>query len=174
MRDSSAALLPNGPSSSEIASAAGYFCHGFATALKWTACPISRSASARKNAEVLRKVRGMNAAVQLAPPVAEPLSWAEICERYPDQFVCLVDIEHPELGSPEITTARVVGHGATRALAFAPFGQLRSNYRVHAVRFTGVCTMPLIRPALILDDDDLEILAEPLILDEKTLDFFRS
>jgi hypothetical protein len=30
------------------------------------------------------------------------------------------------------------------------------------------------RPALILDDEDLEILAAPLILDEKTLALFRS
>ena len=116
----------------------------------------------------------MNTAERLAPREIEILRWEDICTRYPDQYVCIVDIEHPEHGSPEITTARVVGNGATRAVAFAPFGQLRSNYRVHAVRFTGVCTMPLIRPALILDDDDLEILAEPLILDEKTLDLFRS
>ncbi len=102
------------------------------------------------------------------------MPWAEICECYKDQFVCLVDIEHPEPGSPEITTARVVGHGATYGAASAPFAQLTGNYRVHAVRFTGVSRTPLMRPALILDDDDLKILAEPLILAEKTLNLFRS
>jgi len=116
----------------------------------------------------------MDAAEQLAPHVTEPLSWAEICARYPDQHVCLVDVQHPEPGSPEITTARVVGHGATDGAAFDPMRHLREVYRLHTVRFTGVCTAPLMRPALSLDDEDLEILAAPLILDEKTLALFRS
>ena len=116
----------------------------------------------------------MDTAERLAPRETELLRWEDICTRYPDQYVCLVDSEHTEPGSPEITTARVVGHGATYGAASAPFAQLSGNYRVHAVRFTGVSTMPLIRPALILDDDDLKILAEPLILDEKTLNLFRS
>lgn len=54
----------------------------------------------------------MDAAEQSASLETEPLPWAEICARYPDQYVCLVDIVHPPLRSPEIISARVVGHGA--------------------------------------------------------------
>lgn len=54
----------------------------------------------------------MDAAEQLVSDAAEPLTWAEICARYPDQYVCLVDIVHPRLRSPEIITARVVGHSS--------------------------------------------------------------
>jgi len=60
----------------------------------------------------------MNAAEQLALEMTERLPWAEICLRYPDQYVCLVDIDHTELGSPEIKTARVVGYGPTRRASF--------------------------------------------------------
>lgn len=100
----------------------------------------------------------MNAAEQVAPHETEPLSWAEICARYPDQYVCLVDTEAVELGSPEIKTGRVVGCGATRRAAFDPIRGLGAKYPLHSVRFTGVCTEPLIRPSLVIDDETLEIL----------------
>jgi hypothetical protein len=87
---------------------------------------------------------------------------AEICARYPDQWVCLVDLKMIEFGSPEIRTARVVGHGPTHGAAFDPNRNLHAKYRGHAVWFTGVCTQPLIRPTLLLDDEDLAILAEPV------------
>jgi hypothetical protein len=38
------------------------------------------------------------------------MTWLEICEHYPDQWVCLVDIAHIE---HEISRARVVGHHHT-------------------------------------------------------------
>jgi hypothetical protein len=101
----------------------------------------------------------MNASAEpFAREVTEPLSWAEIRARYPDQYVCLVDVEAFELGSPEIRVARVVGHGPTRRSAFEPIRDLGSKYPRHAVRFTGVCTQPLIRPTLVIDDETLEIL----------------
>lgn len=98
----------------------------------------------------------MDAATRLAPDATEPLSWAEICARYPDQFVCLVDIVHPTLRSPEITSARVVGHGATDDEAFEPIRDLDRRYPRFSVRFTGVCSEPLIRPALVIDDETYE------------------
>jgi len=33
-----------------------------------------------------------------------------------------------------------------------------AKYPRHSVRFTGVCTEPLIRPSLVIDDETLEIL----------------
>jgi hypothetical protein len=78
--------------------------------------------------------------------------------RYPDQFVCLVDVEAVELGSPEIKGARVVGYGPTRRAAFDPIRNLGATYPRHSVRFTGICMDPLIRPSLVIDDETLEIL----------------
>jgi hypothetical protein len=101
----------------------------------------------------------MDAAEQLPIKETEPLSWVEICIRYPDQYVCLVDIDREELRSPEIKTARVVGYGATRRVAaFHAIRDLIAKYPRHAVRFTGVCTEPLIRPSLVIDDETLELL----------------
>ena len=50
----------------------------------------------------------MNAAEQLEPTISEPLTWAEICERYPDEWVCVADIiyDHPRVF--DVRTARVV------------------------------------------------------------------
>jgi len=86
----------------------------------------------------------MDAAEQIASLESKPLPWAEICARYPDQYVCLVDIVHPPLRNPEIISARVVGHGVTHADAFEPIRDLGERYPRFAIRYTGVCTEPLI------------------------------
>lgn len=100
----------------------------------------------------------MDAAEQLVPVATEPLSWGEICARYPEQFVCLVEIVRVELRSPEIKTACVVGHGRTHDAAFEPIRDFNVRYPRCAVRFTGSCAEPLIRPSLIIDDETLELL----------------
>jgi hypothetical protein len=53
---------------------------------------------------------------------------------------------------------RVVGCGPTRRAAFHAVRDLIAKYPRHAVRFTGVCTEPLIRPSLVIDDETLELL----------------
>ena len=51
----------------------------------------------------------MDAAKQVAPSETEPLlSWAEICEQHPNEWVCLLDIDRESDGS--IRSARLVGH----------------------------------------------------------------
>jgi hypothetical protein len=100
----------------------------------------------------------MDAAKQLLFENTEPLAWEEICIRYPDQYVCLIDIDHPEPRSPEITSARVVGNGPTSRAAFQAVRDLGAPYPLHAVRFTGVSTLPLIRPSLVIDDETLDLL----------------
>jgi hypothetical protein len=100
----------------------------------------------------------MDAAEQIPAEPTEPLPWMEICMRYPDQYVCLVDIDHAEVRSPEIKTARVAGYGPTRSAAFHASHHVSAKYPRHAVRFTGVCTAPLIRPSLVIDDETLELL----------------
>lgn len=97
----------------------------------------------------------MNATAQIAPDLTEPLSWREICARYPDQYVCLVDIVDEEPGSLVIATARVVGYGSTHDAAFEPIRELPNPFPLCAIRFTGVSRTPLIRPWLILDDDEV-------------------
>jgi hypothetical protein len=100
----------------------------------------------------------MSTAEQPLPLAAEPLSWAEICASYPDQFVCLVDIAKVELRSPEIKAACVVGHGPTHDAAFEPIRGLDVRYPRFAIRFTGACFEPLIRPSLVIDHETLELL----------------
>jgi hypothetical protein len=60
----------------------------------------------------------MNAVEVLAPSISEPMTWAEICERYPDQRVCLVEMDRVHPHDFAFRTARVVGHGKTRSEAF--------------------------------------------------------
>jgi hypothetical protein len=99
----------------------------------------------------------MNAAKHLVP-ATESLSWREICARYPDQFVCLVEIIRVERRSPEIQAARVVGHGPTHDAAFEPIRDRDVQYPRFAIRFTGACAEPLIRPSLVIDDETLDLL----------------
>jgi hypothetical protein len=104
----------------------------------------------------------MDAAERLTTDESQPLPWAELCRRYPDQYVCLVDIVRAEPRSPEIVSARLVGHGGTHEAAFEPIRELGERYPRFAIRYTGVCTEPLTRPSLVIDDDALALLAEPL------------
>src|ERR1043165_9992750 len=94
----------------------------------------------------------MDAAKQLVRGVPESLTWAEICARYPDQFVCLVDVVPVEPRSPKIHRARIVGYGPTRRIAFDPIRNKR-EYSHWTVVFTGESTKPLRRPTVILDDE---------------------
>ncbi len=81
----------------------------------------------------------------------EPLAWAEICARYPDQFVCLVDVVAVELRSPRIATGRVVGNGPTRREAFDPIRN-ELQYTEWKVTFTGKSKTPLRRPPVFFDE----------------------
>jgi hypothetical protein len=104
----------------------------------------------------------MDAPHQVESAGTGPLSWADICVQYPDQYVCLVDVVRPERLHPAILSARVVGHGSTHDAAFEPIRELDERYPRFEIRYTGVCTEPLIRPSLVLDEEDLKIIAEPL------------
>lgn len=99
----------------------------------------------------------MKTAEQRVQEETESLTWEEICARYPDQFVCLVDVVPVAIRSPEIRTARVVGHGPTRRTAFDPIRNTRT-YSRWTVVFTGQCTKPLRRPWVVLDDEDRKML----------------
>jgi hypothetical protein len=79
----------------------------------------------------------VNVAVASTPPVTEPLTWQQICERYPDQWVCLVDFDDIKDTDLEFRTARVIGAGSTRR---APYDQARpwlAGYEEVGHFFTG-------------------------------------
>jgi hypothetical protein len=65
---------------------------------------------------------------------SEPLSWQEICRRYADQWVALVDIEWVWVwvwvwvDEDEVGTARVAGHGPRRADPLEQARHLHSRY----------------------------------------------
>jgi hypothetical protein len=55
-----------------------------------------------------------------APTVSEPMTWSEICERFPDQWIALVALDWADDRDLPIRTALVAGHGSRRdALAQA-------------------------------------------------------
>lgn len=55
-------------------------------------------------------------------PLTELLTWSQIRERYPEQWVALVEMAWDE-SAGWFTVARVAGHGPTRR---APFDQMRA------------------------------------------------
>jgi hypothetical protein len=96
----------------------------------------------------------MNAAEQLAPAITEPLTWAEICERYPDEWVCVVDIDYDHPHVFDFRTARVVGHSKTKREASDQARPWWNHYKLIGRYFTGRLTVrPLLRPSIILDDE---------------------
>lgn len=82
----------------------------------------------------------MSEAHAVQPEVlTEPLTWPQICARYPDQWVALVEMDVDE-DTDEFTTARVAGRGATRAEPFAQMRRAGLRYDEVGHFFTGrVC-----------------------------------
>lgn len=79
----------------------------------------------------------MNAANQLAPVIPDALTWSQICEQYPDQWVCVVDIEWNEPRSFHFRSARVVGYGVTRRDPLIKARPWRDRYTEIGHFFTG-------------------------------------
>jgi hypothetical protein len=71
---------------------------------------------------------------------SEPLSWQEICRRYPDQWVALVEIDWTD--EEEIVGARVAGHGPRRADPLEQARHLHSRYQEIGHFFTGSIRAP--------------------------------
>jgi hypothetical protein len=90
--------------------------------------------------------RGMTAA-HLGPTISEPLTWKQICERYPDQWVCLVEIDWAHPGDFDFRTARVVGHGSTRGEPLRQARPWRSRYKTIGHYFAER-SEPVIEPVL--------------------------
>ena len=82
------------------------------------------------------------------PILSEPLTWKQICERYPDQWVVLVEIDRDgsEDRDTRFRTARVAGAGKTRGEPVDQARPLRSVYSSFAHYHTGPIWVPGIRP----------------------------
>jgi hypothetical protein len=76
------------------------------------------------------------------PMISEPLTWEQICERYRNEWVCLVEMDRPLPNNFEFRTARVVGHGKTRRDPFVQARSWREHYRSMGHYFTGPLVMP--------------------------------
>jgi len=87
----------------------------------------------------------MIAASNLSPVLPEPMTWGEICERYPSQWVCVVDMDRLTPTSSEFRTARVVGHGATRREPLDQARAWRSRFEIIGHYFTGAIVAPVPR-----------------------------
>jgi hypothetical protein len=92
---------------------------------------------------------------KLTPPVTEPLTWAEICERYPDQRLCLVEVEFVHPDGSAIRTARVIGHGKTldEAIDQAQAIPWHEHYQEVTLESTRRMVAQPLRPQLVLDDE---------------------
>lgn len=94
----------------------------------------------------------MSAAEKIEAAISEPLTWDEIRERYPDQYVCTVEVEFGEPAGFEILTARVVGWGGSYQEAFARARPWRGYYEELQIDFTGTSELAYVRPTLTHDD----------------------
>ena len=95
----------------------------------------------------------MNTAENLAPEISEPLTWAEICTRYRDEWVCLVEIDRVHPNGFELRTARVIGHGKTRRAPVEQAMVWRARYEFIGHYFTGRVAVRPPRPSFIVDDE---------------------
>lgn len=87
------------------------------------------------------------------PWISEPLTWFEIRKRYPDEWVCLVEMDRVHPNGFEFRTARVVGHGKTRAEPFEQARAFESTYDTIGHYFTGRIRVQWPRPRVILNED---------------------
>jgi hypothetical protein len=69
--------------------------------------------------------------------ISEPLTWIQICERYPDEWVCLVEIDRFEDHNFAFSTARVIGHGKAPRDPYLQAAPFRDRYDGMGHYFTG-------------------------------------
>ena len=68
--------------------------------------------------------------------VSEPMTWRELCDRFPDQWVSLVGIEWVDDNERELRMGLVAGHGSRRD-AVKQARPLHSVFRAIGHFFTG-------------------------------------
>jgi hypothetical protein len=81
--------------------------------------------------------------VTMALLVSDPLTWPEICARYPDEWVALVEIDWINENDLDFRSARVAGHGKTRREPLDQARPLRGLTDEIGHFFTGPIRAPL-------------------------------
>lgn len=74
---------------------------------------------------------------------SERLTWPQIRERYPDQWVVMVEHDWDEHNLASYTTARVLAQGASRAEAIARAEPELDTYESCGCRYTGTIRGPM-------------------------------
>ena len=90
---------------------------------------------------------------KLEPEISDNLTWSEICDRHPDEWVCLVEIERARPDDITIVSARVVGHGKTKQ---EPVDQAKlwwARYSTIGHYYTGTLRAPPPIVRTIVDDE---------------------
>jgi hypothetical protein len=95
----------------------------------------------------------MSAAEVLASTISEPLTWDEIRARYPDQWVCLAEIDFTHPNNLEFRTARVIAHGKTQSESLDQATTSFPQYDEIGHFYTSELTVTYPRPAVIIDDE---------------------
>jgi len=80
-----------------------------------------------------------------APHVSEPMTWSEICARFPGQWIALVALDWADDGDRPFRTALVAGHGSRRE-ALHQARPLRKLFDAMGPFFTGQSVMPELPP----------------------------
>lgn len=76
------------------------------------------------------------------PKISEPMTWAQIRERFPDTWVALVEIDWVNETDFDFRSARVVGHG-TRREQYEQARPWSSRYSSMGHFYTGRVRAPL-------------------------------
>lgn len=77
------------------------------------------------------------------------MSWVEICEQHPDEWVCLIDVDNEPDGP--IRSARVLGHERSMRVLLAEVGTQADMVVVHT------SGRPLWSPQIELTDEIRDI-----------------
>jgi biotin carboxylase len=75
--------------------------------------------------------------------ISERLTFQQIRERYPNQWVVLVEHDWDEVNLSSYTTARVFACGGSRAEAIARARPALDAYQCYGCRYTGTIHSPL-------------------------------
>ena len=71
------------------------------------------------------------------PEPSEPMTWKQICELYPDEWVSLVEIDSVNDRDFEFRSARVIAHGKSRKEPILHIRAVWARYREIGHFYTG-------------------------------------
>jgi hypothetical protein len=84
-----------------------------------------------------------HATLAAAPDLTDPLTWKQICERYPDEWVALVEVDWVNDRDFDFRSARVAGHGKRRKEPMIQAEPFRALYPTIGHFYTGRIRAPL-------------------------------